>query len=320
MRIPRALGLLLPLLLFRTAPAQEISLAAGPLRAVGLEGATYGWQVAYAQRISRRTALSFSWINEGHPQGHHRDGPALSLVRTWPWGKDGLLAASAGLMRTFDTEFSPTGYRNTHGFKGVFSVLAQQPLGQGLWKAHLQALHTAGGSGFDTRSLLLGLGLSLGRVDRQGPPPGSRGIPVGRLSLLGGKAILNSMSSEQHAAFALEYRLPLDRALDLELGFVYADEGDLERVDRDGLGVQLWIVRQHFGDRLRLGLGFGPALLRSTEPGVEGTRLRLAGRAALLVGWDFPHAPWALQGQWIRTGTGTHQDSDLILTGITYRF
>lgn len=318
MRVLKPL-LLATLLTALPLAAQELSLGVGPLRGQRLEGSTYAWQIAYAQRIARRTALSFAWYNEGHPRDHHRDGPALSLLRTWPWSNTGVLAASLGVYRTFDTVQTRDAYVNQHGLKGLVTLVAQRPLGDGLWRAHVEAAHTFGGQGFNSRSLMAGVALSLRTADKDADfPPVDRTDEHQVLSVSMGKAILNSFSSEQHAAYAIEYRHTLRPWLDWSV--TYADEGDLERVDRDGLALQLWLMRNHLGTRLQVGVGLGPALLRTQVPEQSGNHFKMAARGTLHLGWRFPHSPWQLRAQWIRTRTRDHKDSDLLLGGVGYAF
>src|SRR5262245_23820769 len=54
--------------------AQEFSVLVGGMNAPESGDTSYSWQIDFRQYLSRYTAWSLSWLNEGHVSNHHRDG------------------------------------------------------------------------------------------------------------------------------------------------------------------------------------------------------------------------------------------------------
>ena len=76
-------GFLLPSL---PAHANELSVLAGVTRGFGAEDEFFAWQAEYRYNFLRNFAASLSWINEGGPQDHRRDG-----ITAQAWGRAPLL-------------------------------------------------------------------------------------------------------------------------------------------------------------------------------------------------------------------------------------
>ena len=83
MRIrPAALALLaasLPL----SIHAQDLAGMAGSLKVNSTHERTFVGAISYTQPVGNYNAVSLSYINEGHPEDHHRDG--MAGLRKWPW-------------------------------------------------------------------------------------------------------------------------------------------------------------------------------------------------------------------------------------------
>lgn len=305
-------------------PAQEFSVAAGPLHGVGLPGRTYSWRVGYAQAVSPQLAFSFGWLNEGHLPGHHRDGPTLMAWRIIPVGDEPRmrLAFGAGLYRTYDTEDLGHTYANLHALKGILSATLQMPLADTPWGVQTQLSRTILSNNQDTRTLTLGMTYSFRKADaapRSRLP--ERGPACQAVTLYYGTAILNSQVSQNSEGFALEYRRRWSEHMDWSL--TYADEGDLELLRRDSLALQVWATSAHLGHRLILGVGLGPTLCYSLPPAGHtkpvstwggGVRITMAGA------WRMSEGPWQVKASWSRMRAPNNRDTDLIATGLGLAF
>jgi hypothetical protein len=116
-----ACGVVLTALLYRTALGQEMTLFGGGTRQSGAGDRSYGWALDYRHGLGRNAALTFSWLNEGHFEGHHRDGQAAQLWWRSTFLDERLaLAAGAGPYRYYDTRETVPGTptTNQHGWAG----------------------------------------------------------------------------------------------------------------------------------------------------------------------------------------------------------
>jgi len=105
--------------------AQEIAFLSGQTTAVDTNDSSYAWKIDYRQEFARYSAWSVSWINEGHVDGHRRDGPTALLWLVLPLFKQrASIALGAGAYRYFDTVAEPNGRGSidNHGFAPVYSV------------------------------------------------------------------------------------------------------------------------------------------------------------------------------------------------------
>ncbi len=304
--------------------AQEFSASAGRLHGVGTRESTYSWQIGYAQRLNSCTALSVGWLNEGHLPGHHRDGATLMAWRLIPIeGYSGLrLAFGCGLYRTFDTEDRGDTYANQHALKGILSAALQMPLGDSPWGVQMHLARTVLSSNLDTRTLTLGLSYSFRKAETLQPYPTQPREPHGQaLTLYYGTAILNSQTSQNGEAFAVEFRRRWSEHLDWSL--TYSDEGDLELMRRDTLALQLWGTRALLGERLILGLGVGPTLCHTLPPegtSTSGATWGTGARITMAATWRLKGGPWQTKASWSRTRTPNNRDTDLLAIGLGLSF
>ncbi|MEG1113460.1 MAG: hypothetical protein RSE46_00440, partial [Janthinobacterium sp.] len=56
--------------------AQDLSGMAGALKVNSTNERTFVAAISYTQPVGEHNAVSLSYINEGHPEDHHRDGMA----------------------------------------------------------------------------------------------------------------------------------------------------------------------------------------------------------------------------------------------------
>lgn len=241
------------------AHAQQVDLYAGGMKLSGDSSEhSYAWGFAYAEPISPHLAASFTWQNEGHVTDHHRDGFAMQL-----WAHQPLMSGRAdigvglGPYRYFDTvAVGPNRvYDNHHGVGMMYSAYVGWYFTPH-WSATLRANWVRAGGSIDTSSYLVGLGY---RFDSGGD---ERTIPSGEtarentVTVLGGLSVVNSLTSQNARALAVEYRRSIADGLDGTLSLI--NEGQSDIGHRQGLAAQIWLRHAFFRDRLALSLGLGP--------------------------------------------------------------
>lgn len=321
-------GLILPLAAASSLAAQEFSAGAGRLHGLTHEKPTYAWSLQYFHYLEPRWAVGLGWLNEGHLENHHRDGPYLQAWRFHRIQSNNLrLGLGLGLYRSFNTT-SPgegEGYHNEHGFRPLLSLRASYPVSVGRWGIFAQATRVLGPENRQTQSVILGLTGRFGEAEFQpAPRPRTAGEPPRQeISFLFGRTILNSMSSETTGflePFALEYRRQLGPHLAFSVA--YTDEGDLEQAKRDGVSSLLWLTTRSVDGQWLLGMGAGPYVNRSypTEHAADQrVNVRANIRYALLLGRDLG-GHWGARLQWNRTVTRNHRDTDVLLAGLAYQW
>lgn len=319
--------LALTLILAGAAQAQELTLFGGGLQQSGTKERTSVWAFEYQHPLHENIAASFSWLNEGHVPGHHRDGQSMQI-----WGRTNLLdrrlslAAGVGPYRYFDTTVSSAGggYANIHGW-GTVGSLAATYYTNSRWLYQMRINRIVARNSMDTSSLMFGIGYQLEPVSERGPQ-GSAPHQLGKttndeITVFVGQTIVNSYYSERDSARAIEYRHGLGRYVDVTLGVL--NEGDARLVRRTGITAQIWGVREVLAsDRLVLGIGFGPYLAvdryrtpTSAEGGDSKFSWIFTATAAYRLGQH-----WDARLSWNRVNTNYNRDTDVILLGAGYRF
>ena len=319
--------LALPLILAGAAYAQELTLFAGGLTESGTKENSPVWAFEYLHPLSKNIAASFSWLNEGHVPGHHRDGQSMQI-----WGRTNVLdrrlslAAGVGPYRYSDTTVSSAGggYVNIHGW-GTVGSLAATYYTDSRWLYQMRFNRIVARNSIDTSALMFGIGYQLEPVAERGPqvsaPRQLEKTTTDEITAFFGQTIVNSYLSERDTARALEYRHGLARYVDVTLGVL--NEGDARLDRRTGITAQIWGVREVLAsDRLVLGIGFGPYLAvdryRTPAPGEGGDSS---------FSWIFTATAafrlsqhWDARLSWNRINTNYNRDTDVILFGAGYRF
>ncbi|WP_306599614.1 hypothetical protein [Geothrix sp. 21YS21S-2] len=307
---------------------QEVSAALGRLHVIGAREATYTWQFQYLHPLAGAWSASFTWLNEGHLDGHHRDGASVQVWRFHRMERNSLrLGAGLGIYRNFDTTPGQDGggYQNDHGLRTLLSLRAQYPFAGGAWEGFVQLNRVLGAPGPQTQGSLVGVSTRFGGHPsvRPSASPAPREDPANELVFLFGRTILNSMESETTEflqSFAVEYRRRLARNVDVSV--TYCDEGGIDAARRDGLSVQAWLSTRSANRDWMLSVGIGPYLSRTfpdrgkSEP-PDTVNIRSSGRISMLAGRSLgPHL--GLRLQWNRTITLNDRDTDVLLTGLAY--
>jgi hypothetical protein len=321
--------LLLFMLVVPAGPAsgQEIYFLGGVIGDSETADRSYTWALEYMQGLTKYSAFSVSWLNEGHLPNNRRDGISAQL-----WGRLNVLhqrfslEAGIGPYFFYDTKLARGGggFSNTHGV-GAVASLAGVWYTEGRWLVQLRANWIETSSSIDTGSVMLGIGYQLDAPPIRGPlavaPVQRERMTQHEMTVLIGQTIVNSFDSQQSTAQSIEYRHGLARYLDVTIAWL--NEGDSRLLRRNGLITQLWAMRGFFDDRIVLGIGFGPYI--SIDSHSEGGSLSdesgkaISGIISLTASYRISR-DWAVRLSWNRIATGYNRDTDVLMAGPSYRF
>lgn len=315
LRLLIAIGIALPAL----AAAQTAALYGGIMERRDARGErTHSVAVEYRQPLDERFGVGLLYLNEGHPDSHHRDGFAGQLWVETPRLPLGLrLGLGAGPYYFFDTVDTGRGYFNEHGWGMAYSVLAAVPISE-RWSAHLRWNRVDARGPFDTHTLMLGVGYTFAPREREAAALTST-LRRHEVTLLAGQTILNSFASERATALAVEYRRTAAPYADWTLTLL--NEGKPEHIDRRGIAAQAWLARSANRDRARFGVGLGPYFAidrRHADLTGESDR-----RVAALVSASLRYrltTGWHVRATWHRVLADYHRDTDVLLLGTGYTF
>ncbi|MHB8909429.1 MAG: hypothetical protein ACYDAA_11190 [Syntrophales bacterium] len=288
---------------------------------------SYTWALEYMQGLTKYSAFSVSWLNEGHLPNNHRDGISAQL-----WGRLNVLhrrlslEAGIGPYLFYDTKLAKSGggFSDTHGV-GAAASLAGVWHTEGRWLVQLRANWIETSSSIDTGSVMFGIGYQLDAPPIRGPleiaPVQRERTTQNEITVLIGQTIVNSFDSQQSTAQSIEYRRGLARYLDVTVAWL--NEGDSRILRRNGLITQLWAVREFFDDRIALGIGFGPYISvdnhgvgRSSN---DESQKMISGIVTLTASYRVSRK-WAGRLSWNRIATGYNRDTDVIMAGPSFRF
>lgn len=322
MRIVLISGLVL--LTASTAFARTLYFAGGLIDSPRYRDSSYSWQIAYMEHIADHFAWSFSWLNEGHFPGHHRDGQNLQLwLNCHPLDKRLSLAAGAGPYLYYDTQATGTGrYRDAHELGAIFSLAASWHI-HGPWLFRICANHVWAHHDINTDAILAGIGYQLSLPS---PTPDSASYTgstcitqkKNEITLYYGCSILNSFKSQTSPAAEIEYRHEIIRQLEYSIGFLH--EGDPYLSRRNGFVAQIWPTRSFCSERLTFGVGLGAYLAldqrRHRVPGESGSQA-LSGLVTMTVSYDI-NPQFRIRLSWNRIVTNFDRDTDVIMAGVGY--
>ncbi|ODV43499.1 hypothetical protein AWV79_17080 [Cupriavidus sp. UYMMa02A] len=326
--VPLAGGLLLAMLQ-HAAHGQELLLMGGshtnpPIHGDDDLSAVYAY--SYQQNLTENWYATYTYLNEGHVSGHHRDGHSAQLW--WRWltpGRQFALSVGAGPYLYFDTTdgLADGSYRNHHGVALLGSAAATWYVSGGPWMVQARYNRAQAWSSFTSNTVLLGVGYQLDHGRRDGPfVAGTRtsALTGDELTVFLGANIVNSFHSETGFAAAAEYRHGFWRGVEGTVSYFSESSSDL--VQRRGVAAQAWLSGGFFGDRLTLGVGAGPyyaTTLHVRGPGAESSPSRWSGLVTLSASYRLS-SHWLGRLSWNRVMTGYDRDADLLLAGVGYRF
>lgn len=301
------------------APAQELTGYAGALRVNQANESSFSAGVSYAHPVHQHLGLSLSYLNEGHPTDHHRDGVAGQVWLRSGYNNPGwTFGAGAGQYYYFDTtelhSASGTRYTNDHGWAAIYSLQATYHYPDSRWYNQVQINRIAPSGKDSTTALMLGVGYQFNgvkgdKLHLEGPTTDEA------LTLMAGQGISNSLDSERATIAALEYRRAVGRYLDWTVTAI--SEGHTAQSKRNGVATQLWLIRS-LNQKVELGMGAGP-YFNLKVPDADGQRSHKAGLVS--IGGRYHLAKRIVaQASWNRVVTDYHRDADLLLIGLGYSF
>jgi len=303
------------------AQAQDAAILAGGMSLRETDQSSFAVQLGYSQRLGDYTAVSAEYVNEGHPELHHRDGLSSQFwLHTRVPERGWSFAAGIGPYFYFDTTSgrgNAQAYRNDHGWGTMVSASAKYHLASNTY-VEVKASSIKGLSGHDSDLLLVGVGYELGQTSRaarlENAEPGDNTI-----LLLRSHSIVNSFNSETSSGGAIEYRRTINE--NLELSAMALNEGKVGTLDRKGLVTQAWLMRP-LTERTILALGAGVYTMRDkterANPEQEDTT-HVAPIASVGVRYRF-NPTLRAELTWSRVITNYHRDSDLFLLGAGVSF
>ncbi|MEX0141064.1 Uncharacterised protein [Janthinobacterium lividum] len=317
MRLPYTVLALLAAALPLSTQAQDISGMAGSLKVNSTNERTFVGAISYTQPVGNYNAVSLSYINEGHPENHHRDGMAGQVwLRTKNVDQGLMLGAGIGRYFFFDTaktDEAPHNFDNDHGWGSIASLQARWQF-DNRWYA-LAQVNRIRPSGKDTTThLLIGAGY---RYD---------GVPGAKLHLQNwayddtltlstGHTIVNSFRSESSRPFTLEYRRAAGKYVDWSATLI--DEGSTVLAHRRGAAAQLWLIRS-LNEKVEFGMGAGPYVAWDGRD-TQGHDTRLTGLLSAVARYHV-NRHWLAQVAWNRVVTDYHRDADVLLVGVGRKF
>jgi hypothetical protein len=300
--------------------AQEIYVHGGLTNRTDSSDSSYAWGLTYLHGLGDYAAWSVSYMNEGHIPNHKRDGLSLQFWGRYPlFGRSVSLAAGIGPYMYFDTTRPSfdNSYSNTHGVGTVMSVSATlYTESRFLFQARSNWTWTSQNA--NTFATTIGIGYQLEgatKKDAHNESP-HKTSPSGNneVAILAGVSAINEWADHGTGwTGALEYRRNLFRYLEWSTGWLV--EGG--PVSRKGPMTQIWASRKFFDDRFSLGVGAGPYLGFEASRGGNVTKVDwlVSASASYQI-----HNNWAIRATWGRVTTDYDRDTDVVLSGIAYRF
>ncbi|MFI5166828.1 MAG: hypothetical protein ACHQQS_09435 [Thermoanaerobaculales bacterium] len=311
------------------APAgwtQELSVLLG--RTSFLTGA-HGhdsFQLELRYPLAPSFAWSASYLNEGSPAGHLRDGLAVQT-----WGRVNMLggrlslAAAGGLYRYFDTvRGAGRETFNLHGWAGIYTLSGTYYLpATAFVKLTASRVNAAGGD--DANTFTLGVGWRLIEAVEAGLS--QERVPVERwrqalarleVTPFAGRSALNTLAAPSSAARGVELRYTVARHLEGTVSWL--DEGTDSIARRRGVNGQVWLVDTFLAGRFTCGMGVGAYALRErlTSPPDAGDHDELVGLVSLTTAWRIA-PPLRARLNWSRVSTHNNRDSDVFVFGLGLR-
>ena len=304
---------------------QELTFLSGNMKA-GTAGSSYTWEIDYRQNFYENLAASFSYINEGHVPGHHRDGDALELWGSLPFDHGRVtVSLGGGAYYYYDTQVSPLGgSADVHGTSLIYSAAVTAYFSD-RWFGRLMVNRIAPTHQIQSTTAALGIGFWFGRDTK--PVPGKLGdapamkeyVTENELTLFGGQSVVNTFFSEKALAYALDYRRGLAAHLDWTITAIY--EGDPQIIRRNGLASQLWAVNTFFDEKVFVGAGLGPYIFIDHRHPASGQKFgaAVAPIFSITAGRQLSDH-WVARITWDRIITSNSRDADIFLVGLGYRW
>ena len=318
-------GLVISLFACPQGRAQELTFLAGSMSTANFEETSYSWQVDYRQDFYRNFAASVAYINEGHVQGHHRDGTAWELWGNLPFWNDRIaLSLGGGVYYFYDTEPLGLGTQNEHGAAPIVSLSLTGYFTDRVFY-RLMVNHIVPSKDIEVTTATVGVGVWFGPNRRPlGSEPSSDKSKVDdyvtapQITLFGGQSVVNTFLSEKALAAALEYRQGIIPHLDATVTGIY--EGDPKIIRRNGVAAQLWAVNAFDDNRFSVGVGVGPYVYidrRNPTSSADNNPATVAPLVSLTFAVQITEH-WIGRFVFDRVTSNYNRDSDIFLVGLGY--
>jgi hypothetical protein len=304
------------------AEAEELAVFKGATDTDDHTSGSYSWQLEYRQLLSPFFNASFTYLNEGHLPGHHRDGVSVQAWIVTPRWRNRLdFAAGIGPYFYSDTqaEDSAVGFRDYHSVGEILTGSLTYRWDNG-WFARLDLseIHTPGDA--STHTLVLGAGYSLDRLAESLSGAFNGGAMPFSGSELGcfvGQTIDNSLSSPRSGNLGVEFRQAV--AEHFELSAAWLNEGDAVG-HRNGVLGEFWVIDPLANRTLSLGAGAGAYVAITQREATDGQATAAAeGVVSLTASWQFAK-PLAGRITWTRSVTSDDHDRDIVTVGVAWRW
>jgi hypothetical protein len=286
-----------------TGSSQQLSVLGGPI--FNDRDNTSGSVMAeYSQKIQGPFSFSVSYLNEGHFDGHHRDG---FIGQGWigtNLSEKFSLRLGVGPYLYFDTTW---GQRNSHGIGEITSLDLQWSLSN-RWVLDLRSSYILT-SKMNTIPILVGLGYKFNSSDINT----KQTLDRNELCVLLGISIVNNPGESNGFAKSIEYRRNLWSHVDLTISYLHEGENDIAK--RQGVATQLWAT-QKLSDHISIGIGGG---LYEAHDKFRDSNLNTNGIVSLTGSYRI-YNNWLIRISWNRIITSYDKDSDVVLVGLGYKF
>ncbi len=316
-----AVGVILAALAGRAA-AEEVTGFKGATDTDDHTSGSYSWQLEYRQLLSPSVNATFSYINEGHIPGHHRDGVAVQVWAVTPrWHNRLDLSLGIGPYFYSDTQadvYAPW-FRDYHGVGEILTGSLTYRWDNGWFaRLNLAEIHTPGDE--STHALVLGAGYSLDRLAESlsgAFDNGSAPFSGSELGCFAGQTIDNSLSSPRSGNLGVEFRQGV--AQHFELSAAWLKENDAGG-HREGLAAEFWVVDPLVNRTVTLGVGAGAYLAVTEQQTSEAPMTAtVEGVVSMTASWRF-YGPLLARITWTRSVTSDDHDRDIIMAGLSWRW
>ncbi len=297
------------------ANAQEVSILGGQLNVNQSHEHSFAAALAYTHPAGEYTALSLTYLNEGHPKDHHRDGFGGQVwLRTKPIKQGLSFGVGLGEYYYFDTARTATGdYNNDHGWGNMVSVSATWH-SYDRWYGKVEATKVFPRGKDATTSLLVGVGYLFDGV------PGSKlhldeKATEDTLTVSAGQTIVNSFDSQRSKGSSIEFRRAVAPYFDWTVTAL--KEGTSALTHRSGVATQAWLIRS-LTHNVEMGMGAGPYAAFDLDD-VPVSQSHLAGLVSIALRFHF-NKRLVSQVTWNRVVTDYHRDADMLQVGLGATF
>ncbi len=282
------------------------------------------WSIDYlAKDLKPPFAWQLSYYNEGHFSNHHRDGLALlGFLYSKPLLQNTIVfSAGLGPYFYFDTHIYADHYADVHHLAVLYRIAGTyyrfSPVLLKLGVDHIQVMNRDP----DTTALVFSIGYALAASKQACKNVSEKPVLDNQISVLLGQTTVNSAHDEQSFANSVEYRYAFFHYIDGTLAWL--NEGHNAVMRRYGILPQLWLERDFLQQRLYLGLGVGPYLVRTHVYGYGSDLPRsfdtIHAVVSLNAQYFFAHR-WFVNALWHRILTRQNRDSDVFLFGLGLKF